>query len=106
MKPGRKFAPASLRVRRDYENRSAAFRILPDRLRHPNLYICQDIYTFWPGGHLYDRQIDRLQDQFIFGTSYPFSSMSEPVEQTLKLPLRAAAMEKYLWRNGARLFKL
>jgi uncharacterized protein len=74
--------------------------------RHPNLYICQDIYTFWPGGHLYQRRIERLQDQFVFGTSYPFSSMSEPVEDTLKLPLSAAAKEKYLWGNGARLLKL
>ncbi len=74
--------------------------------RQPNLFICQDIYNFWPGGHLYQRQIDRLQDQFIFGTSYPFSSMSEPVEETLNLPLNAAAMEKYLWGNGAKLLGL
>ncbi len=81
-------------------------QILELALRQPNLYICQDIYTFWPGGYLYQRQIDRLQDQFIFGTSYPFSSMAEPVEQTLKLTVSAAAMEKYLWGNGARLLKL
>ncbi len=74
--------------------------------RQPNLFICQDIYTFWPGGRLYQRQFDRLQDQFVFGTSYPFSSMLEPVEDTLKLKISAAAMEKYLWANGARLLKL
>jgi predicted TIM-barrel fold metal-dependent hydrolase len=81
-------------------------QILEFAPRQPNLYICQDIYTFWPGGYLYQRQIDRLQDQFIFGTSYPFSSMAEPVEETLKLPLSGAAMGKYLWGNGARLLKL
>lgn len=74
--------------------------------RLPNLYVCADIYNFWPAGHLYRRQIDQLQDQYIFGTSYPFSSMTEPLEETLKLPLSKQGMEKYLWGNGARLLKL
>jgi predicted TIM-barrel fold metal-dependent hydrolase len=50
--------------------------------------------------------IEALQDQFLFGTSYPFSSMREPVRATLRLPLPPAVMEKYLWGNGARLLKL
>jgi len=74
--------------------------------RRPNLFICQDIYTFWPGGHLYQRQMERLQDQFTFGTSYPFSSMADPIEQTLRFSLSCTAMEKYLWGNGARLLKM
>ena len=65
--------------------------------------MCQDVYTFWPAGHLYRRAIERLQDQFVFGTSYPFSSMAEPVQETLKLPLSSSAMDKYLWANGSRL---
>ena len=81
-------------------------QVLETARRHRNLYICQDIYSFWPGGHQYLREIDHLQDQFIFGTSYPFSSMTEPVEETLKLPLSSAVLEKYLWGNGARLLKL
>ncbi len=74
--------------------------------RLPNLYVCADIYNFWPAGHLYRRQIDQLQDQYIFGASYPFSSMTEPLDETLKLPLSKEGMEKYLWGNGARLLKL
>ncbi len=74
--------------------------------RLPNLYVCADIYMFWPGGHLYRRQIEQLQNQYIFGTSYPFSSMAEPVEQTLNFPLSESAMQKYLYGNGARLLKL
>jgi len=74
--------------------------------RQANLFICQDIHTFWPGGYLYRKQIERLQDQFIFGTSYPFSSMAEPTEATLRFSLSRAAMEKYLWGNGARLLKV
>jgi uncharacterized protein len=74
--------------------------------RYSRLHICQDIYSFWPGGAHYLSNIERLQDQFIFGTSYPFSSMAEPVQATLRLPLPPAVMEKYLWGNGARLLKL
>lgn len=44
-----------------------------------------------------------VQDQFIFGTSYPCSSMAEPIEQTLRFSLSRTAMEKYPWGNGARL---
>lgn len=72
----------------------------------PRLYVCPDIYCFWPGGQHYLRSIEALQDQFLFGTSYPFSSMAEPVEATLRLPLPDAVMDKYLWTNAARLLKL
>lgn len=78
-------------------------QVLDAAARHRNLYVCQDVYTFWPAGHLYRRAIERLQDQFVFGTSYPFSSMAEPVQETLKLPLSSSAMDKYLWANGSRL---
>ncbi len=80
--------------------------VLQTAAQHKNLYICQDVYTFWPAGHLYQKQMDRLQDQFIFGTSYPFSSMAEPVDETLRLPLSTTAIQKYLWDNGAVLLKL
>jgi predicted TIM-barrel fold metal-dependent hydrolase len=81
-------------------------QVLDTAARYRNLYICQDIYTFWPAGHLYRDAIERLQDQFVFGTSYPFSSTAEPVSETLKLPLSPAAMQKYLWGNGRRLLGL
>lgn len=81
-------------------------QVLEAARRYRNLYICQDVYSFWPGGHRYLREIDALQDQFVFGTAYPFSAMAEPVEETLKLPLSATAMQKYLWGNGARLLKI
>lgn len=74
--------------------------------RYPGLHVCQDIYSFWPGGARYLRSIESLQDQFLFGTSYPFSSLEEPLAATLRLPLSREAMEKYLWSNGARLLAL
>lgn len=81
-------------------------QVIETARRYPRLYVCQDIYSFWPGGRRYLRSIEALQDQFLFGTSYPFSSMAEPVDTTLRLPLSAMAMHKYLWMNGARLLKL
>lgn len=81
-------------------------QVIETARRYPGLHVCQDIYAFWPGGGRYLRSIESLQDQFIFGTSYPFSSMEEPLAATLRLPLSRAAMEKYLWTNGARLLKL
>ncbi len=74
--------------------------------RYPRLHVCPDIYCFWPGGKHYLRNLLALQDQFLFGTSYPFSSMEDPVAATLRLPLPGAVLEKYLWSNGARLLKL
>lgn len=41
-----------------------------------NLYLCQDVYTFWPAGHLYQREIGKYQDQFVFGT--PIRSVRWP----------------------------
>lgn len=81
-------------------------QVLEVARRYPGLHVCQDVYSFWPGGPEYLRNIESLQDQFVFGTSYPFSSMAEPLEATLRLPLSRAAMGKYLWTNGARLLKL
>lgn len=71
-------------------------QVLETMRKHRNFHVCPDIYAFWPGGQQYLREIDKLQDQFVFGTAYPFSSMAEPVEETLKLPLGATAREKYL----------
>ena len=74
--------------------------------RHPNIFICQDIYSFWPGGELYLKSLTTLQDQYLYGSAYPFSSMAEPLEATLHLPVSTHVKEKYLWTNGARLLGL
>jgi predicted TIM-barrel fold metal-dependent hydrolase len=83
-----------------------ARQVIETTRHQPRLYNCQQIYSFWPGGQHYMHNIERLQAQFIFGTSYPFSSMAEPVNDTPRLPLGAPTMVKYLWGNGARLLKL
>ncbi|MCP3952279.1 MAG: amidohydrolase [Desulfobacterales bacterium] len=74
--------------------------------KHPNLYLCPDFYIFCPGGEGYQQNLTTLQDQFIFGSTYPFMTFKEPIEDTLKLPVTDQVMEKYLWGNAARLLKL
>jgi len=75
-------------------------------LKWPSVTICPDVYTFWPGGQLYQENIDLLQDQFVYGSAFPFGNIDTTLEQTLKLPLGDKVMEKYLSANARRLLKI
>jgi len=75
-------------------------------LKWPSVTISSDVYTFWPGGQLYQQNIEMLQDQFVYGSAYPFGNFKETLEQTLALPLSDQAMEKYLYTNSRRLLGL
>ncbi len=75
-------------------------------LKHPSVHICPDCYTFWPGGQLYQMNIELLQDQFIYGSAFPFGNIDTTLEQTLALNLSDGVLEKYLHGNAARLLKL
>jgi predicted TIM-barrel fold metal-dependent hydrolase len=75
-------------------------------LKHPSVTICPDVYTFWPGGQIYQQNIELLQDQFVYGSAFPFGNIDTTLQQTLALPLGDAAMEKYLYTNAARLLRI
>ncbi len=75
-------------------------------VKHPNFYLSPDIYCFFPGGNLYVEAIAQLPDQFIFGSAYPFGTLKESVELSLKFPLSDEVMEKYMYGNAARLLGL
>jgi predicted TIM-barrel fold metal-dependent hydrolase len=47
-----------------------------------------------------------LQDQFVYGSAYPFGNFKETLDQTLALPLSDQAFEKYLYHNARRLLGL
>ena len=81
-------------------------QVLGAAFKHANLYICPDVYMFCAGGELYRQNLTELQDQFVYGSSYPFGSIKEPLQDTLRLPVSEQVMEKYLWGNAARLLKL
>jgi predicted TIM-barrel fold metal-dependent hydrolase len=61
---------------------------------------------FWPGGQLYQMNIELLQDQFIYGSAFPFGNIDTTLEQTRALKLSDAVQEKYLYGNAKRLLKL
>jgi len=75
-------------------------------LKHPSVTICPDVYTFWPGGQLYQQNIELLQDQFVYGSAFPFANADTALEMTLKLPLSDKVMEKYLYGNAAKLLNI
>jgi predicted TIM-barrel fold metal-dependent hydrolase len=75
-------------------------------LKWPSVTISSDVYTFWPGGQLYQQNIEMLQDQFVYGSAYPFANFYETLEQTLALPLSDQTFEKYLYQNARRLLGL
>jgi predicted TIM-barrel fold metal-dependent hydrolase len=74
--------------------------------KHPQLHISPDVYMFWPGGQLYQMNIELLPDQFIFGSAFPFAAMTPIVEDSLALPISDEVMEKYMYGNAARLLRL
>jgi predicted TIM-barrel fold metal-dependent hydrolase len=75
-------------------------------LKWPSVTISSDVYTFWPGGQLYQQNIELLQDQFVYGSAYPFGNFDTTLQQTLALPLSDKVMEKYLYLNAQRLLNL
>jgi predicted TIM-barrel fold metal-dependent hydrolase len=75
-------------------------------VKHPNVYICPDCYMFWPGGQLYQQNLELRPDQFIYGSAYPFGNVDTTLAQTLKLPVSETTMKKYLYDNAAQLLKL
>jgi predicted TIM-barrel fold metal-dependent hydrolase len=75
-------------------------------LKHPSVCICPDCYMFWPGGQLYQMNIELLPDQFIYGSAFPFGNIDTTLEQTLALDLSDKTLDRYLYGNAARLLKL
>jgi predicted TIM-barrel fold metal-dependent hydrolase len=75
----------------------------------PQLHISADVYMFWPNGFLYAMNLERIPDQLVFGSAFPFANMKVMVEDTLKLQeqfqVSDETMEKYLYSNAARLLK-
>ncbi len=75
-------------------------------LKWPSVVISSDVYTFWPGGQLYQQNIEMLQDQFVYGSAFPFGNFDTTLQQTLALPLSDAVMQKYLYDNAAALLNI
>jgi uncharacterized protein len=75
----------------------------------PQLHISADVYMFWPDGFLYAMNLERIPEQLLFGSAFPFGDMKTTVDETFKLQeqfgVSDATMEQYLYANAARLLK-
>ena len=74
--------------------------------KHANFFILPDLYAFCPGGELYISNMNKLPDQFLFGTGYPIGSIAEMVAATSDFDIDRSVMENYLYNNSARVFGL
>ena len=76
----------------------------------PQLHLSADVYMFWPNGFLYAMNLERIPEQLIFGSAFPFTAMKPMVEDTLKLQeqyhVSDDVMDNYLYSNAARLLKI
>ena len=75
--------------------------------RRENVFVSPDMYMFSPGGKLYIEAANGfMQDQYLFGTSYPFRPMRQSVSDLRAIGLTPMALEKASFRNACRLLKL
>ncbi len=81
--------------------------IIAVAFRNQNVIISPDMYTWCPGGQLYiDAANGFMQDQFLFGSSYPFREMAQSAQDFLRCGLNPAALAKAGWLTATRLFNL
>lgn len=74
-----------------------------------NVYISPDIYMFVPAGDQYIQAANTfLQDQFLFGTAYPYRPLKQTVEDfKAMMPTQSEkVMEKIMYRNAKELLKV
>jgi len=86
-----------------YLNQTAALALAT---KHPNVVLMPDVYTFWPGGQIYQQNLEILQDQFIYASAFPFADMDTSLKLTLELPVSDEVMAKYLSGNVSRIMNL
>jgi predicted TIM-barrel fold metal-dependent hydrolase len=81
--------------------------ILAVAFRHENVLVSPDMYLFCPGGRLYVEAANGfLQDQCLFGTSYPFRAMAQSVADLQALGLSKPALAKVAGATARRLLGL
>jgi len=75
--------------------------------RYANVTLVPDMYIFQPGGSLYVEAANgALADQIAFGSSFPFRSIAQSIEDYEKLGFRDDVLEKVFNTNARRLLKL
>ena len=73
--------------------------------RNENVVVSPDMYVFSPGGSRYVEAANGfLEDQFVFGSSFPFRPMRQGVEDFRRLSLRDEVREKALFETASKFF--
>ena len=77
--------------------------ILGVALKHPNIYVSPDMYIFAPGGQGYVMAANSLlQDQIVFGSSYPLMPLGQAVYDSKHLGFEKNILEKYFFENARK----
>ena len=75
--------------------------------RHENVFVSPDMYIFAPGaGRYVEAGNGFLQNQLLFGTSYPFRPIAQSVADFQTIGLTPAAIEHAMAINPARVLGL
>jgi predicted TIM-barrel fold metal-dependent hydrolase len=75
--------------------------------RRENVFVSPDMYMFSPGGKLYIEAANGfMQDQYLFGTSYPFRPMRQSVDDLRNIGLKPEVLEKVSYKNACRVLNL
>ena len=77
-------------------------QIIGVAFRRPNVYVCPDMYLLDNSGCVdyVAAANSHMQDQLVFATSYPFTSLKEYVDRFMALPWRPNVLDKLLYRNA------
>lgn len=73
--------------------------------KHPNLYIDTSGHRpqyFPPALRHYLNSYGR--EKVLFGTGYPLTDFASPIEEVQELGLKPESLERFLWRNAARIW--
>ncbi|MDR0747346.1 MAG: amidohydrolase family protein [Helicobacteraceae bacterium] len=75
--------------------------------RYENIFPVPDMYGFITGGEpLINAAKTFLQDQFLFGSSYPFRPIKQSIEDFKAFGFEEAALKKLFFDNAARVFNV
>lgn len=71
--------------------------------RYENIFVVPDMYGFIAGGEvLIEAAKSYLQEQFLFGSSYPFRPIKQSIDDFKAFGFSDTTLEKLLYRNAAR----
>jgi hypothetical protein len=75
--------------------------------RWENVFIVPDMYIFAPGGGLYVEAANGcMQQQILFGSSYPFRAMAQSINDYRTLGIKDDAIDDVMFNNARRVLNL